>query len=91
MKSNTDAARAITFDHFNSWLKKEAGFTRSTMTRKKYSVQMKAFSENGLKRTNFKCSIKDYKTRKEYMKAKAVESKIWRDSLAKTVPLNQVE
>ena len=43
---------------YEKWLSKEDGFTRATMRRNEYSKMMKAFSEAGLKRTNFRISIK---------------------------------
>jgi hypothetical protein len=69
---------ATLMHNYNKWLDKEHGYTRSTMTRNEYSKQQKSFSEAGLKRTNFRCSIKQYTSEKEYMKAKAIQAKQWR-------------
>ncbi len=70
---------------YDNWINKKPGYTRSTMSRKKYSVQMKAFSENVLRLTNFKVSIRNFSTKKEYLRAKAVQSKAWRDNVLKSI------
>ena len=63
---------------YEKWLSKEDGFTRATVRRNEYSKMMKAFSEAGLKRTNFRISIKQYDSGSSYQKAKAQWMKVWR-------------
>ena len=70
--------KATLMEKYNNWLNKKEGFTRSTMTRKAYSKQQKAFSDAGLKRTNFRCSIKDYDSERDYRMARAEISRQWR-------------
>ena len=70
--------KATLMEKYNSWLNKKEGFTRSTMTRKEYSKQQKAFSEAGLKRNNFRCSIKHYASERYYQMARAQISREWR-------------
>ena len=72
--------KATLMEKYNNcnWLNKKEGFTRSTMTRKEYSKQQKAFSEAGLKRSNFRCSIKHYESERDYRMARAQISREWR-------------
>lgn len=70
--------QAKIMQRYEKWLSKEDGYTRKTMSRKEYSKMMKAFSEAGLKRTNFACSVKNYESEKAYRKARAQWMRQWR-------------
>ena len=70
--------KAKMMERYEKWLSKEDGYTRKTMSRKEYSKMMKAFSEAGLKRTNYACSVKNYESEKDYRKARAQWMRQWR-------------
>ena len=83
MSSETNAAHELKteqqiMEHYRRWLNKEHGYTRKTMTRRVYTRMLKRFSERGLKRTNFRLSVKDYRDRKAYEKARCEVLKDWR-------------
>ena len=71
--------KAKMMECYEKWLNKQEGFTRKTMSRKQYSKMMKAFSEAGLKRTNFACSIKNHESEKSYREARAQWMRQWRE------------
>ena len=70
--------KATMMECYHKWMNKEEGYTRATMTRKQYGQMMRAFSEAGLKRRNFRVSTNNYTTEEEYRKARAEYLREWR-------------
>jgi hypothetical protein len=78
--SDTNERKVVhLMESYEKWLRKEQGHTRATMSRKAYSKMMKTFSENELKRTNFRVSIKHFSSHDAYRKMRATSMREWRE------------
>jgi hypothetical protein len=80
--SDTNERKVVhLMESYEKWLRKEQGHTRATMSRKAYSKMMKTFSENELKRTNFRVSIKHFSSHDAYRKMRATSMREWRQTV----------